>query len=81
MKSRMMKWLGRGAFAALVAGVMLAVGPQYAVADFCDQPEQLGTCPPYTNDAGENNCCDACVLAGYSWGGFCVAGCCTCFTK
>jgi hypothetical protein len=80
MRSRMMKWLARGAFATLVAGVMLAVGPQYAAAVPCDQPEQLGTCPPYTNDPGPWNCEDACQAAQY-YGGNCIAGCCTCMTK
>jgi hypothetical protein len=32
MTSRMIKWLVPGAFATLVAGLMLAVGPQYAAA-------------------------------------------------
>jgi hypothetical protein len=81
MRSRMMKWLARGAFATLVAGVMLAVGPQYAVAVPCDAPEQLGTCPPYTNQQGPNNCWAACVAAEYEDGGYCIAGCCTCMYK
>jgi hypothetical protein len=81
MRSRMMKWLARGAFATLVAGVMLAVGPQYAVAVPCDQPEQLGACPPYTNEPGPYNCENACKSGGYPLGGDCVAGCCTCIYK
>jgi hypothetical protein len=78
----MIKWLARGAFAALVAGVMLAVGPQYAVADYyCDAPEQPGLCPPFNN----STCHTWCVNHDYLDGGMCVGGeqggCCTCFMR
>jgi hypothetical protein len=77
MRSRMMKWLVRGALATLVAGVMLAVGPQYAAGDDCPEPS-AGTCPPLANLDG--SCSDACELLDYD-GGTCVGPCCTCFLR
>jgi hypothetical protein len=81
MRSRMIKWLARSAVATLVAGVMLAVGPQYAVANYCDAPEQPGLCPPFTH----STCWYWCVENDYEDGGMCVGGeqngCCTCFMR
>jgi len=78
MRGRMIKWLARGAFATLVAGVMLAVGPQYVVAEWCSAPEQPGFCPPFTN----STCNTWCLEHEYDMGGECVGGqqngCCTC---
>jgi len=40
----------------------------------CTQPEELGTCPPFTTSS-----CDlACRNAGFPLGGACLAGCCSC---
>ena len=74
MRGRMIKWLARGAFATLVAGVMLAVGPQYAAAIDCPEPN-AGTCPPLT----QGQCYSACQGIGWQDGGSCVGPCCTCF--
>jgi hypothetical protein len=77
MRSRMMSWLARGAFAALVAGVMLAVGPQYVAAYDCPEPS-AGTCPPL--EGGPNDSCgEACKNLDFEDGGTCVGPCCTCF--
>jgi hypothetical protein len=71
----MMKWLARGVFAALVAGAMLVAGPRYLMADFCDAPEQIGTCPPFN----QNSCHEECILPIHGYpGGNCIGGCCTC---
>jgi hypothetical protein len=78
MRTRTMKWLARTAFATLVAGVMLAVGPQYAVAYDCPEPS-AGTCPPLTQGQGPGSCYQACIGIGWDDGGSCVGPCCTCF--
>jgi hypothetical protein len=78
MRGRMIKWLARGAFATLVAGVMLAVGPQYAAAIDCPEPN-AGTCPPLTQGQGPGSCWRACKDIGWDDGGSCVGPCCTCF--
>jgi hypothetical protein len=81
MRSRMMSWLARGAFATLVAGVMLAVGPQYAAAIDCPEPN-AGTCPPLYGSGPPGHdlpCPDACGALGWDDGGSCVGPCCTCF--
>jgi hypothetical protein len=74
-------WLARTAFATMVAGVMLAVGPQYAAAIDCPEPN-AGTCPPLEG-SGSPKTGDSCPLAcdelGWHDGGSCVGPCCTCF--
>jgi hypothetical protein len=81
MRTRTMKWLARTAFATMVAGVMLAVGPQYAAAIDCPEPN-AGTCPPLEG-SGSPKTGDSCPLAcdelGWHDGGSCVGPCCTCF--
>ncbi len=74
MKSRMMKWLARGAFSVLVAVAMVMAGPQYAAAEICDAPGQIGKCPPFN----PGSCWDECDVQ-YGQGGMCIAQCCTCF--
>jgi hypothetical protein len=71
------RWVGRAAVVALVAAAVLMIEPLPAATGFCDNPEQLGTCPPFTS----STCNNACILAEYPSGGSCVAGCCTCFTR
>jgi hypothetical protein len=73
MRKTLIKWLARGAFAALVAGAMLVAGPQYAVANDCPEPN-AGYCPPLD----DQSCNEACLNLQYE-GGVCVGPCCTCW--
>jgi hypothetical protein len=78
MNRTIRKWLGRGAFMALVAGAMLIVGPRYVAALDCPYPS-AGTCPPLTGtDPSWGTCSPACVAMGWTDGGGCIRGCCVC---
>jgi hypothetical protein len=75
MKNKMMKWLARGAFVTLVAGAMLVAGPRYVMAEDCQEPWQMGYCPPMTLQ----ECIDDCNEI-FGNGGICAPGpCCNCF--
>ncbi len=84
MQRRVMKWLARGAYVALVALGMVVAGPQYVAAyNPCPYPS-AGTCPPLTRwpDTGEGSCYKACQDLGWPDGGRCNPGegsCCVCF--
>jgi hypothetical protein len=78
MNRRVMTWLARGAFVALVALGTLIAAPQFAPARDCPDPSP-GTCPPLTTGTGPGSCYQACLDLGWPDGGDCMGnGCCVC---
>ncbi|MFQ5667475.1 MAG: hypothetical protein ACE5HT_16020 [Gemmatimonadales bacterium] len=69
------KRLLRGVSAALVVAALTFGTTQAfaATATACNEPGQIGTCPPFTM----TSCNDKCVELFWS-GGECFAGCCQC---
>lgn len=74
MERQIMRFLSVAYGVAVVAALSFGVSQTLRAADVCgDDPGEIGTCPPFTNQS----CGDECVDRFMS-GGQCLQGCCVC---